>query len=137
MIRFLPLVVALFSVSAVQDSPAKKNMDGVYELVSSRFEQLDWSSPGWKGMMIVKDGRCSRVYQEVSPDSEISFHSNAGTVEYDGKISKMRIQFSNYRELVGVTFNNRVTWSPDRRTLTLSAVDEKNNFREVWKRAEK
>ncbi len=135
--RVLPLVVALLGVSAVQESPAKMNMDGVYELVSSRFEKLDWSSPGWNGQMIVKDGRYSRFYQEISPDSEISFHANAGTVEYTGTVVKMKLRFSNYRELVGITFENRVTWSPDRKTLTLNALDEKSNFREVWKRVEK
>ena len=87
--------------------------------------------------MIVKDGRYSRFYQEISPDSEISFHANAGTVEYTGTVVKMKLRFSNYRELVGITFENRVTWSPDRKTLTLNALDEKSNFREVWKRVEK
>ncbi len=136
MIRFLPLFLVLLGVSAVQEAPPKKSMDGVYELVSSRFENLDWSVPGWKGQMIVRDGRYSRVYQEVSPLSEVTFHCNAGTVEHDGKSSKMKINLCNYRNLLGVTFENRVAWSPDRETLTLSSGEEGNNFREVWKKVE-
>ena len=47
--RVLPLVVALLGVSAVQESPAKMNMDGVYELVSSRFESSTGPLPGGMG----------------------------------------------------------------------------------------
>ena len=88
--------VVLFCMTPGQDDSKTDLLDGVYNLVSSRNENQNWISPKWRGMMIVKDGRYSRVYQEVEPRSEISFHCNSGSFLYAGKQLKMNIQFSNY-----------------------------------------
>ena len=135
--RFLLLIIVLFSVSAIPDRPMNDRMDGVYELVSSRTGNQNWIAPTWKGMMIVKEGRYSRVYQEKVEISEISYHSNAGSFLYTGKQLKMNVHYSNYRPLVGVLFENQVVWSPDRKLLTLHSKGKENNFIEIWKRVEK
>jgi len=135
--RLSLVMVALFSVSAIQDRPMVNRMDGVYELVSSRNGNQNWIAPKWKGMMIVKEGRYSRVYQEKVAVSEITYHSNAGSYLYTGKQIKMNVRYSNYRPLVGVSFENQVVWSLDRKLLTLSSKEKGNNFEEIWKRVEK
>ena len=137
MTHVLLFIVTIFGLNVGQDESKNDLLDGVYVLVSSHFGDVDWVSPKWKGMMIVKNGRYSRIYQEVEGNSPVSFHCNGGTLKFDGKVVKMKLGYSNFKEIRNVTYENRVTWSLDRNRLTLNAVQKGNDFQEIWKRTEK